>query len=65
MAQEMAYSHTYTIINIDLIELYIWSIISSPLKSESVSRSVMSNSVTPWVVDCQAPLSMEFSRQEY
>ena len=31
MAQEMAYSHTYTIINIDLIELYIWSIISSPL----------------------------------
>ena len=21
--------------------------------------------VTPWTVDCQAPLSMEFSRQEY
>ena len=21
--------------------------------------------VTPWAVDCQAPLSMEFSRQEY
>ena len=25
----------------------------------------MSNSVTPWTVDCQAPLSMGFSRQEY
>ena len=25
----------------------------------------MSDSVTPWVVDHQAPLSMEFSRQEY
>ena len=30
-----------------------------------VSHSVVSNSVTPWTVDCQAPLSMEFSRQEY
>ena len=27
--------------------------------------SVMSDSVTPWTVACQAPLSMEFSRQEY
>ena len=27
--------------------------------------SVMSNSVTPWIVACQASLSMEFSRQEY
>ena len=26
---------------------------------------VMSNCVTPWMVACQAPLSMEFSRQEY
>ena len=25
----------------------------------------MSNSVTPWMVACQAPLSMGFSRQEY
>ena len=30
-----------------------------------VSCSVMSNSVTPWTVAHQAPLSMEFSRQEY
>ena len=30
-----------------------------------VSRSVMSNSVTPWTVTYQAPLSMEFSREEY
>ena len=25
----------------------------------------LSNSETPWTVACQAPLSMEFSRQEY
>ena len=30
-----------------------------------VSHSVVSNSVTPWVVAQQAPLSMAFSRQEY
>ena len=32
---------------------------------KSVSCSVMSNSVSPWTVACQAPLSMESSRQEY
>ena len=30
-----------------------------------VSLSVMSSSVTPWTIGHQAPLSMEFSRQEY
>ena len=30
-----------------------------------VSHTVVSNSVTPWTVACQAPLSMEFSGQEY
>ena len=30
-----------------------------------VSRSIMSDSMTPWNVACQAPLSMEFSRQGY
>ena len=30
-----------------------------------VSHSVMSNSAVPWTVACHAPLSMEFSRQEY
>ena len=30
-----------------------------------LSRSVMSDSLTPWTVAYQAPLSMEFSRQEY
>ena len=25
----------------------------------------VSDSVTPWTVICQAPMSMEFSRQEY
>ena len=34
-------------------------------ESESVSRSVMSDSVNPWTVARQAPLSMGFSRQEY
>ena len=34
------------------------------VKNESGSRSV-SDFVTPWTVACQAPLSMEFSRQEY
>ena len=30
-----------------------------------VCHSVVSNSVTPWAVAWQAPLSIEFSRQEY
>ena len=30
-----------------------------------LSASVMSDSATPWTVAWQAPLSMEFSRQEY
>ena len=30
-----------------------------------VSYSFMSDSVTPWTVAHRAPLSMEFSRQEY
>ena len=31
-----------------------------------LSCSVMSDSfVTPWTVACQAPLSMDFSQQEY
>jgi len=25
----------------------------------------MSDSATPWTIACQAPLSLEFSRQEY
>ena len=30
------------------------------------SHCIMSDSfATPWIVACQAPLSMEFSRQEY
>ena len=33
--------------------------------SGSISHSVMSDSVRPGTVACQAPLSMEFSRQEY
>ena len=35
------------------------------LKCKNVNCSVVSNSVTPWTVAHQAPLCMEFSRQEY
>ena len=43
------------------------SIAKTMLESESVSHSLMSNGVitTPWAVAHEAPLSMEFSRQEY
>ena len=34
-------------------------------ESESVNCSVRSDSVTPWTVACQAPLSMGFSRKKY
>ena len=30
-----------------------------------LSPSVVTNSVTPWTVACQVPLSLGFSRQEY
>ena len=30
-----------------------------------LSRLVVLDSVTPWTVACQAPLFMEFSKQEY
>ena len=35
------------------------------IKYESVSCSVASDSVTPWTLSQQTPLSLEFSRQEY
>ena len=38
---------------------------SSSSESKSVSCSVLSDSVIPWTATCQAPWSMEFSRQEY
>ena len=47
---------------------YFWVCCSWVFKFEmkwSESHSVVSDSVTPWTVACQAPLSMEFSRQEY
>ena len=37
----------------------------SPKTRERVSPSVVSNSVTPWTVAFQAPLSVAFFRQEY
>ena len=35
------------------------------MHARTLSCSVVSDSVTPWTVVCQAPLSMEFSRQGY
>ena len=40
-------------------------LIPIPKKVKGESRSVMSTSATLWVVTHQAPLSMEFSSQEY
>ena len=46
------------------IELYDYY--NSIIGHVCVSCSTMSNAfVTPWTIACQAPLSMEFSRQEY
>ena len=39
--------------------------INSNISKVSVSLSVMSDSVTPWTVAHQAPLSVGFPRQEY
>ncbi|CAI9177579.1 unnamed protein product [Rangifer tarandus platyrhynchus] len=45
--------------------LEIIALDSRKVKNESVSCSVVSDSVTPWAAVCWAPMSMEFSRQEY
>ena len=38
---------------------------SRGVQQQTVIWSVMSDSTTPWTIAHQAPLSMEFSRQEY
>ena len=45
-------------------EGFLWTLLCSCKKSESVSPSVMSDSLQPHGLS-QVPLSMEFSRQEY
>ena len=45
--------------------LEIIALDSRKVKNESVSCSVVSDSVTPWAAVCWASMSMEFSRQEY
>ena len=48
----------------DISRVIFWN--ATQLLSVLVSHSVMSDScATPWTVAHQAPLSMEFSRQEY
>ena len=44
-------------------QMYKW--IGSLYLMAVISHSVISDSATPYTVACQAPLSMEFSRQEY
>ena len=53
------YEHTHTLSTQNVER------ITTALNSAVLSGSVMSNSETLWTVACQAPLSMEFSRQEY
>ena len=45
-----------------LLNMIILFLSSSTIAS--VRRSVVSDSATPWTVALEAPLSMEFSRQE-
>ena len=40
-------------------------VVNKHMKVKRESHSFVSDSATPWTVTCQAPLSMEFSRQEY
>ena len=51
--------------NLCPVWLLHWQADFSLLSHLSVSCSVMLDSVTPWTVAHQAPLSMEFSRQEH
>ena len=48
-----------------ILQLRCWMPQLRPCMCVGVSHSVMSDSVMPRTVACQAPLSMEFSRQEY
>ena len=48
--------------------MFLWKnkvMFSFNVKSKSISHSVMSDSVTPWTLAHQAPLSMGFSGREY
>ena len=42
-----------------------WGVLKMSTRLMSVSHSVVSDSVIPWTIALGAPLSMEFSRQEY
>ena len=42
-----------------------WYVLGRVCLCEYVRRSVTPDSVTPWIIAGQAPLSMEFSRQKY
>ena len=51
----------YYICILDFIHIYIYMYKVKVL----VAQLCVQLFVTPWTVACQAPLSMEFSRQEY
>ena len=48
-----------------ILTISLYSICNFHIFCPFVSRSVVSDFATPWPVAHQAPLSMEFSRQEY
>ena len=47
------------------IDIYTLLYIKQINKEQLYSCSVASDSFNPWTVACEAPLSMEFSRQDY
>ena len=56
---------TYTFLDIYIQNIQFPFIISLFKLAHLCSRSVLSDSLTPWTIAFQAPLSMEYSRQEY
>ena len=60
--------HRHSLLHLAVSKIYCHSNINTDHQfnqSESVSCSVMSDSLWPWTAACQAPLSVESSRQEY
>ena len=51
--------------NLIMVQYHVVDLCQVPRLNLCVSHSVTSDFATPWTVACQAPLSLEFSRQEY
>ena len=64
--QEYTYSQGAEAWNVQLNLNGVLELFSRKLSGKwRVSHLVVSDSVTPWPIACQAPLSMEFPRQQY